>query len=85
MLAFAAHLRTHIRSGRIFSVESVLPVADVEGHGELPTYQIYLALAWFRSIGVVEKRGRNGYVTSRQSLSDAALTQHWQALPFNKL
>lgn len=79
--AFAAHLRDNIRSGRIFSIESILPILDPNGNGDLPTYQIYLALAWLRSIDLVEKRGRDGYVGDRKELSDNALTHHWAALP----
>lgn len=80
VFAFAAHLRDHIRSGSIFSIESILPVLDPSGSGDLPTYQIYLALAWLRSVGLVKKHGRDGYVTDRKVLSDKILTQHWAAL-----
>ena len=80
VFAFATHLREQISSGRIFSIESILPVLDPDGNGDLPTYQIYLALAWLRSVGLVEKRGRDGYVADRKELSDKALTQHWAAL-----
>lgn len=82
--AFAVHLRTHIRSGRIFNVESLLPVPDPDGHGELPTYQIYLALAWLRSVGLVEKRSRDGYVANRKELTDETITEHWAAMAVDK-
>lgn len=82
--AFAVHLRTHIRSGRIFNIESLLPAPDPDGHGELPTYQIYLALAWLRSIGLVEKRSRDGYVANRKELIDETIAAHWAAIPANK-
>ena len=81
VFAFVAHLREKIRSGRIFSIESILPISDPDGNGDLPTYQIYLALAWLRSVGLVEKRGRDGYVGDRKELSDKTLMQHWTALP----
>lgn len=78
--AVAAHLRMQVRSGRIFNVESVLPIPDSESDGELPSYQIYLTLAWLRSIGLVEKQGRDGYIINRQELSDEALSKHWLSL-----
>ncbi len=81
VLAFAGHLRSHTRPGRIFKVEDLMPVPDVENETELPGYQIYLALAWFREAGLVEKRGREGYVAHNNGLDDETLAQRWGALP----
>lgn len=48
-------------SGKLFHVDGILPVPDDDGSGELPTYQVYLVLAWLRECGVIEKVGRDQY------------------------
>ena len=47
--------------GKLFTTENVMPVADPESGGEVPSYQVYLCLAWFRHEGLVEQLGRQGY------------------------
>lgn len=79
--AFAAHLRARTRPGRIFSVDDLLPVPDSENGGELPAYQVYLSLAWLRSTGTIDKRGRNGYVVDHAALASETLSRSWAAVP----
>jgi len=81
VIAFARHLTGHVREGKVFVVEGLIPVPDVANGGEIPAYQVYLTLGWFRSIGVIEKKGRDGYVLRRGSLSDGALDKLWASLP----
>ncbi|MEZ6190410.1 MAG: hypothetical protein R3C45_03870 [Phycisphaerales bacterium] len=78
--AVAEHLRRHTRDGKLFTVDNLLPVPDPEQGGELPSYQIYLVLAWFRSVGFVSKHGRDGYMVSHAELSEKAMADHWNAL-----
>ena len=53
-------LETLGKSGRTFTTEELLPLADVDGN-ELPAYQTYVWLAWLRSTGLVKQHGRKGY------------------------
>lgn len=81
VLAFASHLRSHTRPDRIFTIEDILPVHDPQSASDLPEYQVYLALAWFRFQGLVLKRGREGYTTNAEKLTEVSVTQLWNALP----
>lgn len=78
--AFAAHLRKSTKEGRIFKIDDIMPVADPESEGELPSYQIYLALGWLRSLDAVSKHGRNGYSAKTNAISKKALSQAWDQL-----
>lgn len=81
VIAFARHLSGSVPDGKLFVVEDLLPVPDVANGGELPAYQVYLALAWLRSTGAVDKKGRDGYVLRRGALGDGALERLWAGLP----
>jgi hypothetical protein len=78
VLAFARHLRTRTRPGRIWKVEDLTPVSD--GQGEMPSYQVYLMVGWLRATGLIEKRGRDGYVIGPDGLTDEALERRLSAL-----
>ena len=44
----------------------------------------YLALAWFRNIGAVEQRGKDGYAVIGDQLQSANVTKAWANLaPMN--
>ena len=79
--AFAAHLRKHTEEGRIFKIDDIMPLADPDSEGELPSYQIYLALGWLRSIDAVSKHGRNGYSAKANAISKKSISQAWDQLP----
>lgn len=57
------------RKGSRFSTEDIIPLTDLSDNTEAPTYQVYVALAWLRAIGLIEQHGRQGY-----SLSDVDLS-----------
>lgn len=80
VLAFAKHLTQCATAGSTFVVDQLLPIHDASGE-ELPSYQIYLALAWLRHIGIVEKTGRDGYVLRRDSLAPGWIEAYWSELP----
>ena len=65
----------------IVAMDSVLPLRAEDGT-EIPDYQVYLCLAWFRSIGAVEQRGRQGYTRNglEADLSEVVRTE-WDSLP----
>lgn len=68
------------RPKSVFAMEQVLPLNDNAGH-EIPSYQAYLALAWLRSIGAVQRRGKDGYAVTNGSLESAKLQRLWNAIP----
>lgn len=47
--------------GRIFQVGPLLPCPRPGGDSYMPDYQVYLVIAWWRAIGLLEQHGRQGY------------------------
>lgn len=80
VLAFAEHIGRVTFKGKKFLVEDLLPVCDAIGE-EIPSYQVYLTLAWLRQIGVVEKNGRDGYVRIADPLDGSVFDTLWDELP----
>ena len=73
------HLANHVTMNEVFAIDEVLPVQDLSG-AEVPSYQVYLILAWFRQVGVVAKKGRDGYMLLDSSLADGRLEALWNGL-----
>jgi len=61
-------------------MDRALPVKMEDG-GEIPSYQAYVALAWFRALGAVEERGRDGFAVVNGGLTPERLEQAWRELP----
>ena len=57
-------------------VDDVLLVCDGAGD-QLPSYQVYLALAWLRELGAVKKVGREGYVLQGNMIENGGLDELW--------
>lgn len=70
-----------IPEGKVFLMESLLPITDVTTGTELPAYQIYLTLAWLRTRGAIRKKGRDGYILKAGALSDDVLQNLWERTP----
>ena len=66
------------QAGSLFTMEDVLPVKIDDG-SDAPTYQVYLALAWFRDLGLVQKKGKDGY-TINGSFDWDTVESFWQGL-----
>ena len=64
---------------REFSMEELARVRDKYGN-EIPSYQVYLVMAWLRACGAVRKIGRGGYASIPENLTGAAMKEHWSAL-----
>ena len=79
--AFFTHLRKHTQDERLFTIDDVTPVPDPENNGDLPAYQVYMAIAWLRSLDVLFKHGRNGYSVDHAAIKDKPLAQVWKQLP----
>lgn len=77
VLAFAEHVGANTVKGKTFVIEELLPVHDAAGE-ELPGYQVYLALAWLRQVGVVEKKGRDGYLRVVDPLDGSLFDILWE-------
>lgn len=67
-------------AGRRFTMAKLLPSVE-ERHGKIPSYQVYAAHAWLKSIGAVFGNGRLGYRGDSSKLSLHSLDEFWQALP----
>ena len=76
---FATHLLTNVSDSEVFDVEGLLPVIDSSGD-EVPAYQVYVALAWLRSINVIEKKGRDGYVLRQPTAISGDMNEIWNSL-----
>jgi hypothetical protein len=79
IVAFARHVDGKVDEGSKFDIESLLPVPDMSD-GEVPGYQVYVVFAWLRTLGVVEKVGRDGYVIRDKSVLRGELDEQWNGL-----
>ena len=77
--AFLGKLTSTVKPGRVFEVESLLPVTDQAGD-EVPAYQVYVTLAWLRDVGVIEKKGRDGYVVEDSDTTRRGVDDYWKQL-----
>jgi hypothetical protein len=66
--------------GKLFEAADVLPLVTGSGE-EYPSYQSYLALAWLRHVGIVAKKGRDGYILKRDVGTPQKLDELWASLP----
>ena len=64
---------------KVFDIEGLLPVQDGAGE-DIPGYQIYVVIAWLREAGVIEKKGRDGYVIRDKSVLSGELNDLWESL-----
>lgn len=53
--------------GRIFQISGLLPCESVDGESHVPDYQVYLVIAWWRELGLIEQHGRQGYSLPKPS------------------
>lgn len=80
VIALAAAVRKLGVSNRLFSIEAVSPLRDVDG-ADIPQYQCYVALAWFRQSGFVIQHGRQGYRIQGGVDIVAKALAIWEKLP----
>lgn len=67
--------------GRRFQMDRVLPLADPADGTRIPDYQVYLCLAWFRTLGFLVQHGRQGYSLASKAPFEPFLESHWASLP----
>jgi hypothetical protein len=63
--------------GKPFVMDAMMPFKTADGD-EIPSYQAYLVLAWLRSLGLIEARGKDGYAVTVDNLRQSAEHQ-WNA------
>lgn len=66
--------------GKLFEAVDVLPLATANGE-EYPSYQSYLVLGWLRHVGIVAKKGREGYILRPGAATPTKLDGLWASLP----
>ena len=67
--------------GALFSTDELFPLSGADGVDEIPSYQAYLCLAWFRSENLVCPEGRQGYRLADPSSLAQAAGECWERLP----
>ncbi|MFN9371247.1 MAG: hypothetical protein ACK6D3_05110 [Planctomycetaceae bacterium] len=66
-----------------FTSDDILPLVAVDGV-EVPSYQVYLCLAWLRELGLITKEGRQGYFVPRGVDVTVECAKVWKILPSNR-
>jgi predicted nucleic acid-binding protein len=75
--ALTAAIARRSGNGKLFTVEDLLPLKDPKDGSEMPGYQVYVTLAWLRTVGLVDQRGREGYRVASPSTLDARVREAW--------
>jgi len=78
--ALTAAIARRSRSRKLFMVEDLLPLKDPQAKSEIPSYQAYVVLAWFKVSGLVNQHGRRGYSVRNGSRLADAVAASWQQL-----
>lgn len=79
VISFVRHLGQSVSAGKLFDVEGLLPVLDASGN-EVPAYQVYVTIAWLRDVGVLDKKGRDGYLLRDESVLNGSIDPLWSSL-----
>lgn len=78
--ALVEAIQKHKGENKLFQASDILPLKN-RMHEEYPSYQSYLALNWLRDVGVIRKKGREGYVLRPSAATKERLAHLWAALP----
>lgn len=68
------------KDGRIFQIDALLPLINPKDKSEIPNYQVYLIVAWWRSAGLLDQHGRQGYSIPNASQLQQAVESAWTKL-----
>lgn len=80
VFAAAAALITSMTERGSIRMDAILPLRDNHG-SEVPSYQAYLVLAWLRELGVVLRKGNDGYGLAQLEISARNIEQFWSQTP----
>ena len=78
--ALTAAITPRSANGKLFTVDDLLPLKDPQDGGDLPGYQVYVALAWLKSARLVKQHGRRGYSVASPSKIEVSVGQQWLLL-----
>lgn len=79
IFTIARQFERDAKPGAPFLMDQVMPFKNGDG-AEIPSYQAYLALAWFRLLGLVETRGKDGYAVGVENLY-SHVERAWSDMP----
>ncbi len=80
--ALIATLKRIASGGNNFSSDDLNPLKDSPSGGVYPTYQVFVALAWLRKLGLVQQHGRKGgYTLVTERPIDTTVAAAWPQLP----
>lgn len=68
-------------SDELFTANDFMPILNPQDGTEIPSYQAYLCLAWFRKEGLVTQHGRQGYTIPEANSLTSKVAERWDALP----
>lgn len=80
VIATASSIQKAASGKKVFSADQFLPVLSADGQSEVPGYQAYLSLAWFRALGLVDQKGRQGYSIKTNEPLGVQVEASWKAL-----
>lgn len=66
--------------GKVFAIEELLPIQDRDGNA-VPAYQVYVVLALFKQVGLIDQHGRRGYSVPKPKGLANAVEAAWRNLP----
>ncbi len=81
LLALIDKLKAVAAKKRRFTMEHILPLKRKDDPNELPSYQVYVYVAWLRQLGLITQYGRKGYSISHPSKLEFSAEKSWQKLP----
>ncbi len=79
--ALATAISKRGANGRNFTSDDLFPLKDAATGEELPDYQAYVALAWFRMTQLVDQLGRRGYLSKHSRVIEQVSSVNWGKLP----
>jgi hypothetical protein len=68
------------KDGRIFQVSELLGLQNQTDATEIPDYQVYLVVAWWRSADILDQHGRQGYSLIRADEFPQSVESAWAKL-----
>ena len=80
VIATANSIQKAASGKKVFSADQFFPVLSADGQAELPGYQAYLSLAWFRTLGLVDQKGRQGYILKTTEPLAVQIEASWKTL-----
>jgi len=81
LLALVNKLKVVGANRRRFAMDNVLPLTTPTEGTELPTYQVYICLAWLRMTNILVQHGRQGYSISHPARFESDVEKCWQKIP----